>query len=69
MNSDATLEIIHKHPGMTSCPREGTERILRGGSHEADARFLRPTARGHRPPDTRQEDIGIRIILVKKEIN
>ena len=46
-------------------PREGTERILRGGLHEADARFLRPAARGHRPPDTRQEDIGFRIILVR----
>jgi formylglycine-generating enzyme required for sulfatase activity len=44
---------------------EGTERVLRGASPSTDRRFLRPTARGHRPPDTRQQDIGFRIVLVR----
>ncbi len=46
-------------------PKEGTERIMRGASSFADRRFLRQTARGHRPPDVRQNDIGFRFVLVK----
>ncbi len=44
-------------------PKEGTERIMCGASSSADRRFLRPTARGHRPPGTRQDDIGFRFVL------
>ncbi len=49
-------------------PREGMERVLRGASWRADRRFFRPTARGHRPPNARQDDIGFRIVLARRPL-
>jgi formylglycine-generating enzyme required for sulfatase activity len=41
-------------------PQDGTEKVFRGGSFASFGAELRPAARRHAPPDSREETLGFR---------
>jgi formylglycine-generating enzyme required for sulfatase activity len=49
-----------------SGPKEGTERVLRGGAWPSSAKSCRCAARNHLPPDEKTYTTGFRIVLQVK---
>lgn len=47
-------------------PKEGTERVLRGGAWPSSAKACRSAARNHLPPDDRTYTCGLRVVLEVK---
>ena len=44
-------------------PTSGSGRVIRGGGWRHDARYCRSAFRGHYAPDSRSDDIGLRLVL------
>jgi formylglycine-generating enzyme required for sulfatase activity len=47
-------------------PKDGTERVLRGGSWPSSAKACRSAARNHLPPDDKTYTTGFRVVLEAK---